>query len=263
MPNYSIKVIAVAIGKAREKSRYTYLTNFGQKIDIGYNVFLIEGNGRKILVDTGGSAKQREMLLKSRESNEFFNWDQHPLDVEDVTPLEEGLAHWQLAPEDIDTVILTHLHWDHVMNVTKLPNARVIVQKAEWEAALSPHPLHKFYYASRDFYENLRNVELVNGDIELFPGIRLLLTPGHTPGGQSVIVQTEKGKYAISGFCTILENFYPPKKLQTQIGHSVIPAGIHLDAAAAYESILKLLQLSDVVLPVHEITLAQKAHIVG
>lgn len=257
MDSYSIKIITVAIGKDREKSRFTYLNNFGQKIDIGYHVFLIEGAGRKILVDTGGSAQQRKALLKGRGANSFFDWEKQPLDVEDVISFEEGLARWQLTPQDIDTVILTHLHWDHAMNVTKLPNARVIVQEAEWKAALSPHPLHKFYYAPRDFYENLRNPELVNGDTELFPGIKLLLTPGHTPGGQSVIVQTERGRYAISGFCTIQENFYPSGKLQAQIGYPVIPAGIHLDAVAVYNSILKLLASADVILPIHEITLTE------
>ena len=57
------------------------------------------------------------------------------------------------------------------------------------------------------------NVEFVNGDYELTKGIRVILTPGHSPGGQSVAVDTDDGTYVIAGMCTIRENFYPPAEV--------------------------------------------------
>jgi glyoxylase-like metal-dependent hydrolase (beta-lactamase superfamily II) len=263
MSKYIIKTFTNAIGPAREKSRFTYLNFYGQKVDIPYIIWLIEGDGKQILVDSGCSAYQYETIIKGGNPEDFIAGGEQFSDVKDETSFEDGLAAWGLKPEDIDTVIVTHLHWDHIMNLGKLVNARIIVQKAEWETALSPHPLHQFAYAGRGCYEGLRNLEFVEGDTELYPGIDLIFSPGHTPGGQSVLVQTEKGKLAIAGFCSLTDNFYPPKPLQEQLGYSVIPASVHTDVTQAYQSTLKLVQIADRVLPAHEIALAKEGGIFG
>lgn len=260
--NYSIKLFTNAIGPAREKSRFTYLNFFGEKVDIPYNIWLIEGNGQKILVDTGCNAHQY-ITTMNPDNKDFFTEDSNKFNyVIDKVSLEDGLQQWGLKPEDIDTVILTHLHFDHIMNVNKFINAQIIVQQKEWQTALNPHTLNKFAYAPRSFYESLKNLKFINGDVELVPGINLLLTPGHSPGGQSILVQTEKGKYAIAGFCTIHDNFYPPKELQQKIGYSIIPAGMHYNSYEVYNSALRLVEAADVILPTHEISLTKNGGVI-
>ena len=56
-------------------------------------------------------------------------------------------------------------------------------------------------------------------------GVRLMLTPGHSPGGQSVVVDTDDGTYVIAGMCTIRDNFYPPEEVLAKGTYKVIPAG--------------------------------------
>ena len=98
-------------------------------------------------------------------------------------------------------------------------------------------------------FQNL-NFEIVQGDTLLFPGIEVLLTPGHTPGTQSVMVETAQGRVAISGFCSVKENFFPPETIKQTF--PVIPPGIMIDSLEAYDSALRLKETADIVIPLHE-----------
>lgn len=262
MSKLSLDLFTAALGPAREKSRFTYLNFYGEKVDIPYIVWRINGTEKNILIDVGCGAEDYYRVIKGNSSAQFVAGGESFKDVQDVTPFEDGLAEWGLKPEDIDIIIATHLHWDHVVNLPKCPNAKVIVQEAEWEAALNPHPLAQFAYAPRWFYEQLKNIEFVRGDVEFLPGIQLIHSPGHSPGGQSVAVETANGWYAVSGFCAINDNFYPPAEVQRRTGYPVIPAAVHTDAIAAYDSVLKLLQrFGSNILPSHEQSLMAVKHV--
>ena len=193
----SLDLFTNAMGPAREKSRFTYLNYYGQKVDIPYIVWRVEGAGKNILIDAGCSAADYYRVIKGQTKDQFVAGGERFKDVQDVTSFEDGLAAWELKPDDIDVILLTHLHWDHIMNAGKCKNAKLVVQEAEWRVALNPHPTSTFAYASRSYYEQMRNLELVNGDVDFMDGIRLIHSPGHTPGGQSVAVQTKNGWYVI------------------------------------------------------------------
>lgn len=262
MGKYSLDLFTNAMGEAREKSRFTYLNFYGEKIDIPYIIWRINGTDKNILVDAGCSAADYYRVIKGCSDDEFVAGGESFKDVKDITSFEDGLAAWGLKPDDIDIILMTHLHWDHIMNAGKCKNARIIIQEEEWKAALDPHPLQTFAYAPRSHYEQMQNVELVNGDVDFIPGVRLIHTPGHTPGGQSVAVDTEKGWYAISGYCAINDNFYPPEELQKAIGYPIIPAAVHTDSVKAFESSLKLVKMfGDKVLPSHEQELMKISHL--
>ncbi|MGD8925110.1 MAG: hypothetical protein PVG64_09250, partial [Syntrophobacterales bacterium] len=85
----------------------------------------------------------------------------------------------------------------------------------------------------------------VKGDAEIVPGIRVILTPGHTPGGQSVAVETEKGTAVITGFCCNGNNF-------PSVGPAVTP-GVHLNAIEAYESAQRVKEMADILIPIHDL----------
>ena len=223
---------------AAETGRLTYLRNYGQEMWIPSPFFVILGGEEPILVDTSGSA---EVMA--------------PLRSEPVRPVmgfEEALAKVGLTPKDIKTVVHTHLMYDHCANSLNLPRAKFVVQKAELEFALAPHPIMAGAY-QRHFFQDL-NFETVEGDCELMPGISLLFTPGHTPGIQSVAVETAAGLAVITGFCCLAESFEPRtgSAWKTASEPEVIPPGLHIDMAQAYESMLRVKRLAKIIIPFHD-----------
>ncbi len=158
------------------------------RISLNSNSLLIETGGALVLVEPGmGSkydAKQREIY--------------GPRGGEAVT----ALGAMGVAPGEIDIVVLTHLHLDHAGGCTVLDaggravpafeNARVMVQRLEWEAATAPHPWTRGSYRTEDF-EPLAGsglLELLDGDTDVAPGLRVELTGGHTAGHQVVRISS-------------------------------------------------------------------------
>ncbi len=142
------------------------------------NCLLVKADGRNILVETGMGTKWSE---KARGLYELQG-----------TSFRDTLAPHGLRPEDIDTVLLSHLHIDHVGGLTEygadgtprlvFPNAKVYIQKGEWMAAHNPDPRSVPSYSGEDFNpaEEAGKLHLLEGDGELFPGISCEVTGGHT-----------------------------------------------------------------------------------
>lgn len=128
---------------------------------------------------------------------------------------------------------------------------------------MDPHPIFAGAY-QRPLFED-RPFEIVEGDEDLFPGIRLLFTPGHSPGNQSVAVSTESGLAIITGFCCTPENFYPQKSQArvTDRTPEVIPPGIHTDMLQAYASAVRVKKTADIIIPMHDPLMAKKKRIPG
>jgi len=219
--------------------KMTHLVGFGSPHNRGSYVWYIEGPKEKILVDAGSSA---EFFATGGAGTTMFP-EGH---AEHIQTLEEGLGKFGLKPEDIDIIILTHAHKDHIQLAHKYPNAKFIIQKAELAFARDPHPIQQFTYQPH-LLEGL-NFEIVEGDTQIVDGVRVMLTPGHSPGGQSVIVDTEKGKAIIAGCCCVHQNFEPPDGIKTE----VIPTGILIDPIQVYDSLIKIKNKADIIIPIHD-----------
>jgi len=190
-------------------------------IDIPYLGFLLQSEGHNILVDTGIS----DSFIVDGKA-----WGGWPAQAGRAY-LEKALAEAKVSPKDIETVIYTHLHNDHAANCSLFKNARVIAQKDEWETLLDPLPVMN---VRKDYdpglISELASVNLlkVEGDFELTDGIKVFKTPGHSPGSQSVAVNTKKGVVAIVGDQFHLSCMAFPK--QTELidmegkKHSITPA---------------------------------------
>jgi N-acyl homoserine lactone hydrolase len=211
----------------------TYLTGHGTEITLGVYTWFIDTGEKKVLVDTGCSGERIR-------STGFPGVDGQTQ--------EEALQKYGLTVEDIDVLILTHLHSDHAADIDKYKNATVYVQREELEYAKNPHPTQTgwFIIPSED-----TKLEIIEGDREILPNIKVIKTPGHTPGTQSVLVDTEKGKVCISGLCTIQENYDPPQQMK-DYGVTAIAPGIHIDALQAYDSVKKIQEIADIIIAPHD-----------
>ncbi len=79
----------------------------------------------------------------------------------------------------------------------------------------------------------------------------MIHTPAHTEGGTSVAIDTESGKAVITGFCCIMENFNPPPSIKG-MEMDVIPPGTHVNVYEAYDILIKIRDMADILLPFHE-----------
>lgn len=250
---YTITPMVVAKGPQREKSRFTYMHGCGEKVDVPYTTWLIQGNGLNALVDTGCSAEDYKAHILVKGSGPHMYGGERFTDVEEIKPLAEHLRERGLGYDDIDLVLQTHVDWDHCMNTRHFRKSKILLQGAEW-AKLPVHPLFKGTYAPDYIYEEMAklNLQFLDGDYHVARGLDLIFTPGHSPGGQSVVVDTKDGRYVIAGMCTIRENFFPSEETKASTGLPVIPTGSHMDPIQVYESMLRIMKAGDHVLPFHD-----------
>jgi glyoxylase-like metal-dependent hydrolase (beta-lactamase superfamily II) len=121
-----------------------------------------------------------------------------PADVAEMrftrTPIVEALAAIGVEPEEIDLVINCHLHADHAGGNVVFRGTPIVVQPAELEAARAPE-----YTVVEDVDLDDGRWDLREGEHELLPGVWVLPTPGHTPGHQSVAVETDAGLLVLAG----------------------------------------------------------------
>jgi glyoxylase-like metal-dependent hydrolase (beta-lactamase superfamily II) len=228
------KIYPIYIAKLfADMGTFCYMNFSGIKKWFPIYIWLIEGGGKRILVDVACDAEEvmKSSVLKAPYEN--------------IASLEEALGRFDLSPETVDTVILTHLHADHALNIRRFANADIYVQQEELDFSRNPHPLFAGTFPAGRF--DGVDFRTVRGDYRLDDGIELLFTPGHTAGTQSVSVQTEKGKAIISGACSLPENFAP------QSGFSeIVPPGLHMDPIAGYDSFLRIKKEADIIIPLHD-----------
>jgi N-acyl homoserine lactone hydrolase len=236
MKTYTIYPLVVGANET-DQGIMTYLRDYGKKIWIPIYVFYIKGGDKRILVDTG-----LEQFVVPDELEETYGFQ--------ILEFEDALSTVNLKPKDIDIIIHTHLHNDHCENDYKCPNAQVFVQKAEMDFFKDPHPVDHRYYP--DILDDVNVVE-VDGDATILEGIDVIFSPGHTVGGQSVSINTSEGKAIITGFCCNEKNF--PKT-----GPAIAP-GVHINVMDAYDSIQKIKEKADILIPLHDLSVGMRKNI--
>jgi glyoxylase-like metal-dependent hydrolase (beta-lactamase superfamily II) len=138
--------------------------------------YLVETDRERILIDTGLHPEA------VRDAESFYG---RPLfDFEQ----ERDIAG-QVDLATVTRVVLTHLHFDHAGGLALVPDSiPVVVQRREWEAGANKAAVARNFFMPRDYVIDESRLVLVDGDHDLLGdgSVELLLTPGHTPGHQSV-----------------------------------------------------------------------------
>lgn len=215
----------------RDRSQVILLGDVGTAVEGAVLAWLLMRGNEKVLVDTGLG------LLDTPDARNLF--EQGP----DLR-METQLLRFNIVPDEITLVVNTHLHIDHCGGNVFFKRARCLVQKKELEYARNPLPVHKPAYdidlAGFDF-------ELLDGDAEIVPGIRVILTPGHSAGSQAVLVDTAKGLHIIPGdTITHFANMAVPDN------ESFLPGPIYVDLREYYQSLDRLKNMGGFILPGHD-----------
>jgi len=215
--------------------RIFYLGDLEAAVDIADIFWLVRGEGRTILVDVGVDSSDGQRILPSLK--------QAPAERPDKLLAVRGVK-----PEGVTDVVLTHLHWDHASPMLdRYTKARIYVQKRELDAVLrSRHA----WFARFTFPETVAKLEgqwrdrvhAVDGEEEVLPGLTCLWTGGHTPGHQSVIVETGKGRVAIAGDVVFTLRSWDEK----------IPCGFNSSLEQCFDAFDTLAKRAEVVLPGHD-----------
>ncbi|MFH2049679.1 MAG: MBL fold metallo-hydrolase [bacterium] len=155
------------------------------------NLFVLKAHGKNFIFDCG-------------LGEDLSDFEKKIYNVEGESMLSEGLKSLGMTEDDIDVVILSHLHTDHVGGgvkkvngklVPRFPNAKYIIDKEEWRDATHPDERTGAVYVVEryDALEKSGQIEFIDSDVELYPGIAIDHTGGHT-GGHFAIRMESGGK---------------------------------------------------------------------
>lgn len=197
----------------------------GSPLEAPVVMWVLRDEDRTVVFDTGGSDVQRARRMGHAHYRRTHN--EEP---------EEKLSAIGVRPEDVDTVVLSHLHWDHASNWRLFERADVLVAAAEVAYATSPDPGHQVYFDFRGgpppFWDPGR-FHVVEGEQALTASaaVRVVPLPGHTPGSQGLLIASSVGTVLLPGDAVPLrENLRAPPT----------PNGIAVDHAALQQTLNNL-----------------------
>jgi glyoxylase-like metal-dependent hydrolase (beta-lactamase superfamily II) len=208
-----------------------------RRLDIAMMVWLIKGpNGRNVLVDAGF---KREDLIQRWKPKDY------------VTPAA-AVERAGVRPEDVTDIIVSHVHWDHLDGADLFPNAKIWIQREEYEHHIGPDGkrlANAIDTADATMLFNMMRagrVNLVDGDArEIIPGITVYIGGKHTFQSQYAGVNTTSGTVVLAS-----DNVYLYENLEKHL-----PIAQTLDAAsnlAAQERMLKIASDPRLIVPGHD-----------
>jgi glyoxylase-like metal-dependent hydrolase (beta-lactamase superfamily II) len=189
---YEVFAVRYATRTTVRSEVFLHYDHYGEpdaKAEMDYFFWVVRGGGRTVLVDCGftpevGNRRERTTL----------------------SGVERSLSLLGIAPRDVDQLVLTHGHYDHIGNLGLFPAAEVVMARREFEFWTGP-------FGGRGQFASLvetADLDLLRaaaaggrltrteGDVDLAAGIRLLEVGGHTPGQLVVVVRTAEGEVVLA-----------------------------------------------------------------
>jgi len=229
-------ICPIKVGQSIEpEARVFHLGDCAKTIQLYNYIWLVRGNDRVILGDTGFSLEDGKTINPAIVQTQ----DEHPL---------LQLSRRNVKPEAVTDVILTHVHWDHLSPILDhFVNAEIYIQEKEVRYVLDPpHP----WFSQFIFVDTVNKlvsdysdrVHFVNGDEEILPGISVFLAGGHTPGSQVVKVSTKSGKVVLAG--DVVFNY-------RNIAED-LPIAFNCNLEECFLAMKRIREEADIVLPGHD-----------
>ena len=166
------------------------------RIPLGMRCLLIEHPDGLVLIDTGAGDKESEKFYG------IYGIENSAIGGVGPTQLESALGQAGFAPTDVTLVINSHLHFDHAGGNTRrrefggpvasFPKARYVARRGEWDWAhhANERTSASYFPHNYDPLQAAGQLELIDTDAEILPGISLRHTPGHTPHHQGVLIES-------------------------------------------------------------------------
>jgi glyoxylase-like metal-dependent hydrolase (beta-lactamase superfamily II) len=232
------EVYAIKYARLSRRSPHNFIGGDEHDTDmpLNYYVWVIKNSERTIVVDTGfgeqvGNKRGRQI----------------------IHPVADGLKAMGIAPEKVENVVITHMHYDHAGNQQLFPNARYHLQDSEMEFVTGRcmcHSLLNHGYEVDDVTQMVRSVfenrvQFHNGASEIAPGIELHHIGGHTKGMQSVRVRTRRGWVVLASDAS---HFYAHMEQDRAFP---ILYNLH-DMLAGYETLRSLATSRNHIVPGHD-----------
>lgn len=225
--------IHCATSTAVDKSFLTARTDVGQSVPVPHTMWIVKGDAGIIAMDTGPGHDSE--LLRSRG-------------IEAAESLPSAVAaNAGIALDEVETVVVSHLHWDHCTALDLFPNARFVVRNHELQAAIAPPDLFSRTYGYGDrvppmWLRYRDRFDAIDEEQEIMPGVRVVDLPGHSPGLIGLLVATGHGDVLLaSDACPLYENWLER-----------IPPGTFWDIEACYRSFAKMASLGAKIIPSHD-----------
>ena len=166
----------------------TFPADRQNRVRLATNCLLVRGPGWTALIESGLGGK----------------WDEVQRDrwvIDERRTVFTGLADLGVVPEEIDALVLSHLHFDHAGGATRrdagrpvpaFPNATLFVQAAELDHARAPHELDRASYRPEDWepYADAGRIRPLSGEVEIRPGLTAVPVRGHNAGMQAIRIQS-------------------------------------------------------------------------
>lgn len=208
-------------------------TRFGEKIDTAMMSFIIRDGDNVVVFDTGHRVLHydngQELNLRGNAAENF----------------KKKFDELGLRFEDVNHVVLSHLHWDHIGNCDLFPNAKIYIQRKEM--AFAAAPIYQLYYESEyiadligNYSQRIVYLDGEDGDEQITPNVKLVLLGGHSVGSQVAYITTSRGCVILTGdICNVYENLE-------------IRSVKEIDVVQWTKAIKRIKADGDIILPQHE-----------
>jgi hypothetical protein len=242
-------------GAARTPNPYLSMTN--RMVVVRYQDFA--GQTRTLVwepTEAEGSAEAPfySQMLERSERNPLYKALEN-LFYKEYTKPEDALPRAGIRPEEVDFLSFDHLHvQDPRLILPHFPNAKLLVQRKEIGTLHSMHPMQWFWYVEGglDGIPEDR-IALLDGDVELGPGLAVAWTPGHTDGNHSLVINTPDGVWVSSENGVAIDNWQPElskipgvRQYSERLRREVCPNANTLeDSVDQYDSMVKEKILAD------------------
>ncbi|BDG46118.1 MBL fold metallo-hydrolase [Parageobacillus sp. KH3-4] len=166
-----------------------YPSNDNNQIELRTDPILVQVDGKNILIESGiGNGK-----LSDKQKRNFG--------VTEEAKLEQSLGQLGLTPNDIDIILMTHMHFDHACGLTKregdrlvsaFPRAEIITSEIEWDEMRQPNIRSRNTYWKENWEPVAEQVVLFKKEKEVVSGIKMVHTGGHSDGHSIIIMESDE-----------------------------------------------------------------------